>query len=451
MYESKVSSIQLTKRYEAIIKQFCQEEKGFFLVYTDDAIVAKILRNMFSTHLQLKGDYLRIALREEELFKEAKSIQGVRGNMLFFIERIVNNQNNVQLIRFLKATYPGCMIILLTAETERDVLIYLHENGADNFVVKPVSVNTMIEKVALTIRPQGQLAKLVGRGKDLVQSGDYAKALEVADRILEIKPNSPAALMIQGDALNRMGSDDEALQAYMNAADHAKMYLEPLKKIVDFFREKQNHEARLEYLEKLERLSPLNVERKVEIGEIHLNQGQAERADHYFQEAVKVSSKQAKDMVDTIKLSIAEAWMQSKPEQAERYFREVVESKAVLSPSDVHVFNRLGIALRKQGKWEEAIKEFKKVLNVAKDVDIIYYNIGMAYMEGKRFREAHDAFDKALCINREDLLANDVVAFNIGLAMQRMKKLDEARELFQRVKRLNPDFPGIDKHLNSVS
>lgn len=451
MYESNVTSIQLVKRYEAIIKEFSQEEKGYFLVCTDDAIVSKIMRNMFSVHLQFKGNHFRIILRDEDLFKDAKNIHAAGGKILFFIERVMNNRNNVQLIRLLKATYPDCLIILLTSETERDVLVYMHENGADNFVVKPVSVNTMIEKVALTIRPQGQLAKLVGQGKDLVGQGEYAKALEVSEKILAIKPNSPAALMIRGDALNRMGCDDEALQSYLAAADHAKIYLEPLKKIVDFFKEKKDLEASLKYLEQLERLSPLNVERKVEIGGIHLSQGHTEQADKYFQEAIKISARQAKDMVDTIRLTIAEACMQTNPEQAERYFREVVNSKTALSRSDVHVFNRLGISLRKQGKWEEAIKEYKKVLEVAKDAEIIHYNIGMAYMEGKRHRDAQEAFDTALVINREGLLSNDVVAFNIGLAMQHVKKFDQARELFEHVKRHNPDFPGIDKQLKSVS
>ncbi len=451
MYESKVESLQLLKKYEAIIKQYALDEKGFFLVYSDDSIVVKILRNMFSTHLQLKGDYARFATRDEDLFKEAKRVHEARGKTLFFIERVTNNQSNVQMIRFLKTTYPNSMIMLLTSETERDVLVYMHENGADNFVVKPVSVNTMIEKVALTIRPQGQLAKLVGQGKDLVQQGDYEKALEIAEKVFELKPNSPAALMIKGDALNRLGQDEAALQAYMSAVEHAKMYLEPLKKIVEFFKEKKNPEQQLKYLEKLDKLSPLNVERKVEIGEVHLAQGANEEADKFFQEAINISMKQARDMVDTVKLSVAEACLQSNPNLAERYFRDIIESKTVLTRADVHVFNRLGIALRKQGKWEQAIKEFKKVLNVAKDVDIIYYNIGMAYMEGKRFRDAHEAFQRALALNKDELIANEVVAFNIGLAMQHVKEFEQARELFAHVKRLNPQFPGIDKHLNIVS
>jgi hypothetical protein len=56
MSESKVNVLKLLKKYEAIIKQFVMEEKGCVVVYTDDPIVVKALRNLFSTHFQFKGD-----------------------------------------------------------------------------------------------------------------------------------------------------------------------------------------------------------------------------------------------------------------------------------------------------------------------------------------------------------------------------------------------------------
>ncbi len=450
MYENQLAAMQQIKKYEVVIKDFVLDQRGYCLVYTDDTIAVKILRNTFASHLQLK-DCMRFAVREEELLKDTRRIIDIKGKPLFFIERVVNNRSNNQLVKFLKTTYPESYIILMTTEADRNLLVYLHEIGADNFIVKPVSVNTLIEKIALTIRPQGQLPKLVGHGKDLIQKGEYEKALEVVEKILEIKPNSSAALMIQGDAFLRMGRDAESLQAYLHAAQQAKMYLEPLKKIVEYFREKNDIQAQLEYLEKLERLSPMNMDRKIEIGELHLEQGNTEEADTYFKAAVKISTKQARDMIDHVKLTVAEACLKKDAGLAEKYFREILDGKSTLTQSDVHVFNRLGIALRKQGKWEQAVKEFKKVLNVASDAEVVHYNIGMAYMEGGRFWDAHDAFEKAMKINNISMLSNDVTTFNIGVAMQQVRKKEEALALYLRVKELNPDFPGIDKRIADVS
>lgn len=152
---------QLHNKFESIIKQFALEDNGFFLVYSDDSIFTKVLRNTFIFHLELKGDFLRLAKHEEELVKDAKQIHAAQGKILFFIERFTRNQNNAQLIRLIKVTYPGSMIMFLTGETERDALIYMYEIGADNFLVKPVSVSTLIEKIASTIQPQGKVAKQV--------------------------------------------------------------------------------------------------------------------------------------------------------------------------------------------------------------------------------------------------------------------------------------------------
>ncbi|HDQ40224.1 MAG TPA: tetratricopeptide repeat protein [Desulfonatronum sp.] len=446
-----VSQQSPVKPYEEDIKQFVLEEYGSFLVYTDDSIIVKLLRHMFSFHLQLQGDCLRFAKHDEELIKDANQIHTAHGKALFFIERVAKNQDNAQLIRLIKVTYPGSMIMMLTGETEREAVIYMHEIGADNFLVKPVSVSTLIEKTALTLRPQGHLAKLARQGKELLQQGEYKKAQGIAEEILAFKPNSPVALMILGDALGRTEQGDEALQAYLSAASHAKLYLEPLKKIADYYKERKDLELQLKYLEKLDQLSPLNVERKVEIGQIHIQQGRTDEAERYFQAATTIVTKQAKDLVNSVKLAVAEVCMQHDPKLAERYFREIVGNKTVLSNADVHVFNRLGIALRKQGKWEEAIKEFKKVCKVADSADTIYYNIAMAYIEGKRYHEAHDAVHRALALNREELLANDVVAFNIGLTMQYVHKNGEAKEIFSRIRERNPSFPGIDKQLSALA
>lgn len=450
MHDHSSTATQHLRNYERVIKDFVLDERGYCLVFSDDEILTASLRSTFSSHLKLK-DCVRFAIREEELLKEARRIVDIKGKPLFFIERIVSGRTNNQLIKFLKTSYPESQTLLMTTEADRNLLVFLHEIGADNFIVKPVSMNTLIEKIALTIRPQRQLPKLVSQGKELICNGEYQKALDVADKILEIKPNSSAALMLQGDAHLHLGRDDQALEAYLQAAHHANMYLEPLKKIVEYFRKKHDVQGQLAYLEKLERLSPMNMDRKIEIGELYLQQGEMEKADVYFKQALRISSKQARDMLDHVTLNLAEACLKKDAAMAERYFREFLDGKNTLTQADVHVLNRLGIALRKQGLWEEAVAEYKRALPVAKEAEIILYNIGMALMEGGRFEDACDMFENAMQINKAVLLSSDTTAFNIGVAMQKVQRRATAREMYGRVKELNPDFPGIDKRISDVS
>lgn len=55
----------------------------------------------------------------------------------------------------------------------------------------------------------------------------------------------------------------------------------------------------------------------------------------------------------------------SDPVQAEKYLRQCLEIKGQnLSADDLSTFNQLGISLRKQGRWKDAITEYKKALKI---------------------------------------------------------------------------------------
>ncbi len=65
---------------------------------------------------------------------------------------------------------------------------------------------------------------------------------------------------------------------------------------------------------------------------------------------------------------IAEIYLKNdKVEEAEMFFRTSLAPK-----EDVHVYNRLGIALRRQKKWVKAIVEYKKALLVEPKNETIF-------------------------------------------------------------------------------
>ena len=65
----------------------------------------------------------------------------------------------------------------------------------------------------------------------------------------------------------------------------------------------------------------------------------------------------------------------------------------------VHVYNRLGIALRRKGRYLEAIEEYKRAVKLDPEDEAIYYNMGRAYLEADRKRDAISSFKKALEID----------------------------------------------------
>ena len=68
-------------------------------------------------------------------------------------------------------------------------------------------------------------------------------------------------------------------------------------------------------------------------------------------------------------------------------------------PNDVYTYNRLGIALRRQKKFSEAIRYYQKALKIDPQNDNLYYNIARAYHESGDKKKSLEALEKALEIN----------------------------------------------------
>jgi tetratricopeptide (TPR) repeat protein len=99
-----------------------------------------------------------------------------------------------------------------------------------------------------------------------------------------------------------------------------------------------------------------------------------------------------------------------------------------LTKEDMITFNRLGIALRQQGKWQEAIENYKKALTVVPDDERVLYNMGLAYADGQQHRQAVDCYEQVLRANPDFHRTAAVVAFNIASAYQLIKHNAEARQ-----------------------
>lgn len=428
------------KNFDEIVRNFVLQERGHFVAVSQDGAFLKIFRSAVQKFLALPPDSL-------ESFAEKAPAQRHIGlafksgrKPLLLIEREIDGVLAVEFISYLRVDYPDIPIIVLTTEIERDGLVLLHEMGVSNFITKPISVNGMIEKVAFTIKPPSRMGELLDKGKQFVRDREFDKALALADKVLEIKAQSPAGLMLRGDALKGLGRGPEALSAYEEAARGGPMYLEPIKKLAQFHAEKDDKATALKYLEQLDKLSPLNIDRKVEIGGIHISMGKAARAKIYFDTAGKLATRQSMTKVSNIYKGIAEMCLKNAPELAEVYLRQGLEARhGVLDTSDLGTFNSLGIALRQQGKWEEAIKEYKKALKIAPEDENLHCNVAMAYMDGKNPEKAASWLDKALRINPKTGANSATISCNIGYIYFLAGRAQKARERLQRALEIDPD------------
>ncbi len=438
------------KKCETIVADFSIKQKGHFIIASHDNTFVKLFRTTIVKQLALE-DCISVVSDENRIVKSIRECLSQSASIILFIEYSFNNRNINFLVRQIKEAFANVKIIILTIQTEQQRLILLHEIGADNFITKPVSMNTLIEKIANTIQPHGQLGKLIDGGKRLVAQGAHAKALIIAREVLAIKPNSAAGYLLMGDAYCGLGKKDRAVEAYEEACQQATLYIEPLKKLAELYQTEGDFTNQLKYLKKLDQLSPLNVDRKVDMGQIHVEMGNEDLAEELFEVAVNQARREAEAYVDDIATKIGDIYTRKNPERAEQYYRRALESKkGTWDKSDIRTFNLLGIALRRQGKWQDAIQEYENALRISPEDENLLYNIAMACAEGKLYADAFQYINKVLEIAPDFCAQDPILAYNVALIFYKVKRINQAKKLLNHAIALNPCFESPKKLLATL-
>lgn len=399
---------------ERTIREWTAELGGRFLIYTQDRNFQSLLRSSLT---QIEADPASILTirRERDILSNVK-IKGMAGTpLMLFVDYDRVQRNLGELVKQLAAAYSQLRIVILTNEADVFEIALLHEIGAHNFIVTPVSTNSLVAKIALTIKPHGKIGKYLDEAKRMVADGEAESALALAAKVLKCKSDSAAAHMVMGDAHHALGDNDEALRNYELACENAPLYLEPLKKLARFHGSVGNLDQQLKYMEKLHELSPLNVERKVSLGRLYLRADRGDDAQQVFDKALEHVEREAMARVAELSLTIADACQANAPDKAEAFYRKAMQVPGFDLRANIDVFNRLGSSLRKQGKWREALMEYDRALELSPEDENLYYNKALAYSDGHKADEAFASLKKTLSLNPHFHEASHVLAYNCAL------------------------------------
>ena len=88
----------------------------------------------------------------------------------------------------------------------------------------------------------------------------------------------------------------------------------------------------------------------------------------------------------------------------------------------------MGIALKDQGKLDEAIEAYKKAISIKPDYAEAYNNMGNALQDKGTRDEAIEAYKKAISITPDYAEAY----YNMGVSLQDKGKLDEAIDTYKK-------------------
>jgi len=118
-------------------------------------------------------------------------------------------------------------------------------------------------------------------------------------------------------------------------------------------------------------------------------------------------------------------------EEAIVEYRTVVQSHSAYS---VYALNYIGVSLAEQGRIDEAISEYTAALKMVNYVTDIHYNLASAYLAQGRIDEAISEYQAAVKLNPD----SDEIHFYLGAAYKQQGRFEEAINEYHVVLRLNP-------------
>lgn len=361
-----------------------EEKKDYRFLIVDD-------RTQMLIHLKgmLKaGGYKKIACAETA--REALGI--IKRYPVDFIiaDWHMPNMTGIELLTVIRKDPAYCDIpfLMITGEMTKEKVVYALEEGVDGYLIKPISQNQVITAVIDILYEKAHPESLRYRIKSLLLlklRKKYDEAITLAQQILD-KDEDPGAFLVLSECYLHK-------KDYKNATKYAQKILKikkdsrALHLLGKICMAEEKYEEAIEYLNQSSEMNPLNLRRKIEVGNVYLKLGLRDEAAEAF------DSLEESETTDLNRVDIGAAYL---------FFGDIekagehLEQAADPIPETVAVFNKYAIELRKLGQYKESLKQYEKCLKIEPESYIIHYNLGKAYFEMGQHRKAQKALENSL-------------------------------------------------------
>jgi len=169
------------------------------------------------------------------------------------------------------------------------------------------------------------------------------------------------------------------------------------------------------------------------LGSIFFQRGYIDSAEQFFQSALKdaPSSAEAFYGIGSVYLK------QEKVSQARECFERAVKLNPTYPETAPNAWNNLGLIAARNGETVSAVTHFEKALQLDPDLFIALANLGNAYKQQKRWKEARETLERAVAIKPADPEAN----YSLGMVFAQTNDTSLAYEYLQKALQTRPIYP----------
>ncbi len=289
----------------------------------------------------------------------------------------------------------------------------------------------------------------------LTNQGDFTAAMDRLQRAAHIDPHSASVRSNYGYALSRMQAINEGIREFKEAIGLDTHLVEPLYNQAKSYADEQINDFAERYAMRALQLAPRLWQALTLLGVIRLNQGQAAQSVQSFQAARQIRPQDtmiltnlALALVLTNNDALAETTFQDASHLAPQdyeinlhlgwlYLRQgqtsasTAELAIALDQNDNLAIghNNYGLCEAEMANPQEALRRFRRALQIDPHLNSVYYQLGSAYATLGDVPAAIEAWER----NAKEEPGNADCYCNLGVAYYKAGKMDRAVAEFRHV------------------
>jgi CheY-like chemotaxis protein len=362
-----------------------------FLVVDDMPTMRKMIRSMLM-QTGVKG-----LISEANDGKEA--LDKLQNKLYDFIICDINmpRMDGLEFLKVIRETeeFKDIPILMITGEVSEDIVASAAESEVDNYLLKPFQVGALESRIMEIV----QKKQTPSPGETIFRQAEaYRDAKEYERAIQEALKLCQPSYVKQAKVLNLLGEcylqlgDHKTAEKFLSAAlEHNPRYIKTYKNYSTLKEQTGEMEEAIKAVEAAVQLSPRNSTRLLDMGRLLIKTGEKEAGQEFLQKAIKIAPSSAQEL----QIEAAEIMLQNgMAAEAEAMFMKSINN----DPKNVHLYNRLGVALRQQKKHQEAMELYKKALKIDPENDITYYNLAILFFDLGEKDKSQESVIKAIKI-----------------------------------------------------
>ena len=254
-------------------------------------------------------------------------------------------------------------------------------------------------------------------GVEAHQQGKLDEADKFYTAILKVKPDHPQTNYNMGHLANKVGKSRLAIDFFTKAAESDTGTLQYWKSLIETLVKLQKFETALD---------------KISLAKEH--------CDHknVFDVLEKILQQQAQHTSKTKQPSPADLKALILEFNNSNYTKTIAMAQQLLAeyPTSADLLNILGSCHRSRGEHEEAIKVYKKAIQLHPNFASAHNNLGITYKEIRDFQSAIDHYKIAINLNPAMASAHN----NIGVVYMKLEMFEKSVEHFTQALELKPNY-----------